>query len=132
MKKTLGLTDNWDNLSSRASLDIKPKFVTVWGTQTKKHAIKFQNYKKNQIFSIGTPRFSNYFEKRNKKTKSLFKYPYILFLESFNNFDNFEILYELDNFILKSNKYSKFKIIYRPHPWQKNNKEILMLGNFRT
>ncbi len=132
VKKTLGLTDNWDNLSSRASLEIKPKFVTVWGAQTKKHAIKFQNYKKKQIFSIGTPRFSNYFEKRNKRIKSLFKFPYILFLESFNNYDNYKILYELDNFILKSKKFSKFKIIYRPHPWQKNNKEILDVRKFQN
>ncbi len=47
--KTLGLIDNWDNLSSRPTHQLKPRFITVWGEQTKVHAVKFQKYKKKKF-----------------------------------------------------------------------------------
>ena len=64
--KTLGLIDNWDNLSSRGSHVFKTNYLTVWGEQTKKHAISFQGYKSKNTFVIGTPRFGKYFELRKK------------------------------------------------------------------
>lgn len=119
--KTLGLIDNWDNLSSRPAHNLKPDYISVWGHQTKKHAIKFQNYKKKNIFILGTPRFKNYFINRNQNLKSNFKFKYILFLESFYNYDNLTLLKKLDFFIENTDVFKGFKIIYRPHPWQKNN-----------
>ena len=70
--KSIGLIDNWDNLSSRPTYELKPDFITVWGAQTKQHAIKFQKYNKKNILIAGTPRFERYFIERNKKLKSYF------------------------------------------------------------
>ena len=130
--KTLGLIDNWDNLSSRPTHQLKPKYISVWGKQTKEHAIKFQKFNKQNIFVIGTPRFSEYFKKRNIKLKSNFKFKYFLFLESFNNYDNFFVLKKLDNFIEKNKKFKNYKILYRPHPWQKKNRSILIENEFKN
>ena len=130
--KTLGLIDNWDNLSSRPTYQLKPKYITVWGDQTKKHAVRFQNYNKKNVFVIGTPRFEEYFKTRNIKVKSNFRFKYFLFLESFNNFENFSLLKKLDNFIDNNIKYKNYKIVYRPHPWQKKNRRIILEKKFKN
>ncbi len=130
--KTLGLIDNWDNLSSRPTHQLKPKFITVWGEQTKVHAVKFQKYKKKKIFVLGTPRFSKYFKNRNIKLKSNFNFEYILFLESFNNFNNYSILKKLDNFIENNKKFKNYKILFRPHPWQKKNRVVIKEEKFKN
>lgn len=117
-KKCLALIDNWDNLSSRGSYDLKPDFITVWGNQTKKHAIIYQKYNPKNIFVIGTPRFERYFLLRNKKIEKKFNFRYFLFLESFGSHNNAEILEKFDNLVKKNILYKDFKIIYRPHPWQ--------------
>lgn len=130
--RTLGLIDNWDNLSSRPTYQIKPEYISVWGEQTKKHAIKFQKFNKNKVFTIGTPRFDQYFIKRDIYIKSNFNFKYILFLESFNNFENISVLLRLDNFISKKKVFKNYKIIYRPHPWQKKNRNIIDEKKFKN
>ena len=131
--KSLALIDNWDNLSSRGTYSIKPDYISVWGKQTKKHAIKYHNYNSQKIFLAGTPRFEEYFKLRNKKIKSTFPFRYILFLESFGNYNNTEFLDELDNIIKRNKIWKDLKIIYRPHPWQKkNNFSALMKTNLNN
>jgi hypothetical protein len=130
--KTIGIIDNWDNISSRPTYDLKPDFITVWGEQTKEQAIKFQKYNKKNIFVIGTPRFDRYFLERNKNLKSHFKFKYFLFLESFNNYKNFSLIKKIDNLILTNKNFFGYKILYRPHPWQKKNTEILNEMHFKN
>lgn len=125
--KTLGLIDNWDNLSSRGSHVFKTNYLTVWGEQTKKHAISYQGYKSKNTFVIGTPRFDKYFELRNKKIKNNFKFKYILFLESFGDHRNQHFLENLSLFLKNNKKLSNHKVIFRPHPWQKKNLEKINL-----
>jgi hypothetical protein len=117
----MGLVDNWDNLSSKSNLDVLPDFISVWGNQTKNHAIKYQGFKSRQIFVLGTPRYDNFFKSRNKKIKSNFKFKYILFLESFFCYNNVEELKILDELLNNNLLYKNYKIIYRPHPWQKKH-----------
>ncbi len=120
--KSIFVIDNWDNLSSKSIMYEKPDILCVWSKQTKKHAIKIQNFKSKQVKIIGTPRFK-YYIKKNKLLKSQFSSPYILFLGQFLPFDEAGIVHKLDNFL--SNKYSnKIKLIYRPHPWRQNEDKI--------
>tara|TARA_Y100000590_G_C15611856_1_gene974125 strand:- start:176 stop:1366 length:1191 start_codon:yes stop_codon:yes gene_type:complete len=123
--KTLFLIDNWDNLSDKSVMWNKPDYIGVWGEQTKRHAIKIQKFNKNKISTIGTPRFENYFIKREKKLPSHFKFEYILFLGTALIFDENKILRILDNFFLKYKKLtSNLKIVYRPHPWRMSKEKI--------
>ena len=113
--KTLFLIDNWDNLSTKTVLFKKPNAITVWGDQTKKHAIKIHDISEKKIFKIGNPKFDSYFSLRKKKLKSNFKFKYILFLGVRVEHQELEALKKLDNEI--SNKvYNNLKILYRPHP----------------
>ena len=130
--KSLALIDNWDNLSSRGTYSIKPDYISVWGKQTKKHAIKYHSYNSQKIFLAGTPRFEEYFKLRNKKIKSNFPFRYILFLESFGNYNNTEFLDELDNIIKRNKIWKDLKIIYRPHPWQKKNNFKINENNYKN
>ena len=129
---SLGLIDNWDNVSSRGSFGINSDYLGVWGKQTKQHAIKYQNFISKNVFPVGTSRFDNYFSVRNTKIKSNFKFKYFLFLESFYNPDNIIELKIIDNLISKNKIFKNFKIVYRPHPWQKRHRSMLNEKEFKN
>lgn len=123
---SLGIVDNWDNFSSRPHPDPKPDYYTVWGEQSKIHAKTFHNIKPSRVFPIGSARHDNYFLLRNKKLKSHFNFKYILFFESFGITEGIKELFDILDNILESEKkiYANLKLIFRPHPWQKNFKPI--------
>lgn len=113
---TLMLIDNWDNLCSKTILTRKPNFMSVWGEQTKEQAQRIHGMDKNRVFVLGTPRFIQYFENRNKKLPSPYSFAYALFAGNALAFDELTTLKEIDRLIEKS--ASKLTIVYRPHPWR--------------
>jgi hypothetical protein len=123
--KSFFLVDNWDNLSSKTVALEKPDYISVWGQQSKEHAIKIHEFDSNQIFLMGTPRFDSYFKLRNSEIKSYFDFPYILFVGTALNFDEEQILYFINDLIEKNkDSLSGLKVIYRPHPWRQNHIKI--------
>ena len=124
--KSLAIVDNWDNFSSRPHLDPKPNYYAVWSEQSKMHAKKFHNISSSKVFIIGSARHDNYFSIRKKNLKSFFNFNYILFFESFGITDGLEELFDILDNILESQKilYGNLKLIFRPHPWQKDFKPI--------
>ena len=130
--KSLGLIDNWDNLSSKTVIWAKPDFITVWGEQTKKHALEIQGFKEKQCKIIGTPRYQKYFELRNEDLKSHFNQQYILFLGTSHYFNEDEVLIQL-NLILENNQklFKDIKVIYRPHPWRQS-KNLNYVKNYKN
>jgi len=58
--KTIMSIDNWDNISSKTILKIKPDYMTVLGPQAKRAAIDIQGMEEAKVLSIGTPRFDEY------------------------------------------------------------------------
>jgi len=123
---SLAIVDNWDNLSSRPHLDPKANYYAVWSKQSKIHAKKFHNIPYSRVFIIGSARHDNYFRIRKKNLKSHFNFNYILFFESFGITEGLKELFDILDNILESQKklYSNLKLIYRPHPWQKEFKPI--------
>lgn len=117
--QSLFLVDNWDNLSSKTILWIKPDYIAVWGEQSKEHACQIQGFEPSRITSIGTPRFDEYFQTRDTRLPSLFNYKYILFVGTALAFDEAGALLKLDE-IINSNRevLGDLKIVYRPHPWR--------------
>jgi len=122
---SLFLIDNWDNISSKSILWKKPKFLAVWGEQSKNHAIKIQEFDKNKITLLGTPRFDNYFRTRDLVLQSHFDFKYILFVGTALNFDEESLLDQID-VVIENNKaiWGNVKIVYRPHPWRQNNCQV--------
>jgi hypothetical protein len=126
--ESLSLIDNWDNISSRIIPKPISDYFAVWGEQTKIQGIKIQKIKKNKIFILGTPRFEVY---KKYKPKKLFKFKYILFCEAFGLTEDIsEILNKLEK-ILDKKPFKEFKLIYRPHPWRKDN-EIIDITNYKN
>lgn len=119
--KTVLLVDNWDNVSSKSILWRRPDVVGVWGEQTKEHAVEIQGLSNDQVSCIGTPRFEQYFEKRDLKSDSHFNFRYILFVGQSLPSDERRIV-QLINDILSCSPFreSGIKLIYRPHPWAMN------------
>jgi hypothetical protein len=127
--KILCLIDNWDNISSKSAVTQDNFYYGVWGQQSKEHAMFIHGIKKNKIFSIGTPRFENYFFLKNRKINNNFNYKYILFLESSCRYLSETQLVPLINNILEKNKQFKdLKLIYRPHPWRQARQLINFQG----
>jgi hypothetical protein len=123
--KSLFLIDNWDNLSSKSVLWQKPSYISVWGDQSKAHAMEIQGMQDNQIYKLGTPRFNSYFMHRDEDLKSPYPYRYILFVGTTLPFNEAYALYMMDK-VIDSNQstFPNTKIIYRPHPWRQGTDSI--------
>jgi len=121
ISKVMFLIDNWDNLSSKSVLYENPDYMSVWGAQSVDHAKTIHNMDINRIFTLGTPRFDQYFELRNKKLESPFAHPYFLFVGTAVEFDEYAALKALNTIIDKRSEFKNHRIIYRPHPWRQSN-----------
>ena len=117
--KTFYIVDNWDNLTTKAAMLQKANYLGVWGEQSKKHAIKYYNYKSKDVFLLGNNRIDKYFTYRKKKYKNIIRInkPYILFLGTNLLFrEELKSLQILDEKISQNNFNLNLKIIYRFHP----------------
>jgi hypothetical protein len=125
----LFLIDNWDNLSSKSILWERPDYVAVWGEQSAGHAINIQDFRKEQVTCIGTPRFDAYFQERDKDLKSIFDFKYILFVGTALEFDEAGVLIRLNDILARNqNIFKSLKIVYRPHPWRQGSDSIVGMG----
>lgn len=114
--KTLFVIDNWDNLTSKSIMWVKPDFLTVWSTQAKLHAQEVQSFNPDQIHIIGTSRFDVYYE---SKAEPIYDFRYIVFSGCNLGFDEISALKTLESEIENNkNIYGDIKIVYRPHPWR--------------
>jgi hypothetical protein len=126
----LFLIDNWDNLSSKSIMWEHPDFVATWGEQSRQHACDIQGFSQEQVFVLGTARFSNYVDMRKAKINSNFNFEYILFLGTSVPFNEIKCLEILNSEIKKHNSiYKKLVIVYRPHPYGINIKNKISVDH---
>jgi hypothetical protein len=117
--KSFLLLDNWDNVSSKTVFWKKPTFLGTWGPQSSSHAVSIQNFARNQVFDLGTPRFDVYLNRNefSSPTYDTENKRYILFLGSHLFFEEIEILRRLDLILSDSNSdLFGLRVVYRPHP----------------
>ncbi|MEM1274342.1 MAG: hypothetical protein AAGF88_11025 [Pseudomonadota bacterium] len=127
--KTMFLIDNWDNLSSKSVMLLKPDFLGVWGDQSALHAKDIQDFDVAKVCVLGTPRFDEYFRARDEKISSPFDFPYILFLGTSLSFDEASALEHLEAVINRNpDRFNGVRIIYRPHPWRSDKDTIVGRG----
>lgn len=123
--KSLFIQENWDNLSSKSLMFYKPNVLTVWGEQTKKHAIEIQGMDVRYIKYLQSPRYITFYDAWQKQRsfelerETLNKNKVILYIGDSTDTDEVEIINQLSEFILNQNL--GYQIIYRPHPFQKSN-----------
>ena len=128
---TIGIQDNWDNLSSKSFIGSSPKFFCVWGEQSKGHLLSIHSLYNTQIIVMGSPRMTPYFsteiiyEKYRKIPSQLsarLTNPYVFFAGTGEGVDD---LFILDN-IVEMIRNKPLSLIYRPHP---NTREPLTQKN---
>jgi hypothetical protein len=112
------VVENWDNLSSKLSIDFNPNKLIVWSQQTKDHAVNIHGFDSQSIEILGSPRFpSSVKASELKKFKSKEKNSLTFFYAGFNSVCNnlksvIDIYHELENTFADQ----EIKLIYRPHP----------------
>ena len=122
--KTLFLADNWDNVSSKSIYWRKPDFLAVWGEQSEVHARVIQDFRPENIFKLGTPRYQQYYNLRNTELLSPFNFPYILFVGTALKYDEIMTLKVLAEVLHRNpTTFSGVRIIYRPHPFRQNTRD---------
>ena len=123
--KSVFIIDNWDNISSKSILWLKPDKVLVWGEQTKQQAIDIQNFNEEQVEIIGSARFDGYFRQRNDILVSNFSFKYILLLGYSIPFDEVKLVYQIDKIVSKHSEiFSGIKVLYRPHPFRQGKDKV--------
>lgn len=122
---TLFLIDNWDNLSSKSVMLLKPDHLAVWGEQSRNHARDIQEFDPQEVTILGTPRFDQYFRLRDGDLPGPFDFPYILFLGTSLAFDEASALENLEAVLNRHpERFEGVRIVYRPHPWREGTDTI--------
>jgi hypothetical protein len=62
----LTITENWDNLTSKAVFTRLPDYLGVWGTVDQKAAERLHGFAPESIFRVGSPRVSQMFQNQSK------------------------------------------------------------------
>jgi hypothetical protein len=131
---TIGIQENWDNLSSKAFLIYHPSHFATWGKQSSFHLRIFHNFK-GHIIEIGCLRiqpFYNYLQKikSNKFYSNLadssdkdFKILVVGTGDSGHDLTLISMLAKY-NQVSNSNHKTRFLISYRPHPWVVSRTQI--------
>jgi hypothetical protein len=131
---TIGIQENWDNVSSKMFLIHHPSHFATWGRQSSSHLRNFHDFKGN-IVEIGCLRIQPFYEHLQKiKNNKIFT--------NFNDYSNgrFNILVvgtgdagndlALISMLTKYNQIisrglkASFNISYRPHPWKISESQI--------
>ncbi len=68
---TIGMPKSWDNLS-KMFMRSKPDQLIVWSEYMKGEAVKFQNFKRDDIRALGIPQFDIYFNREGLPTREAF------------------------------------------------------------
>ncbi len=119
-KMSILVTDNWDNISSKNILLIKPHKITVFGQQTRNHAINIQNFDINAIWELGTPRFNQYIkssssQKLNARERGMLGKYRAIYLGSFLPHAELYLIARLLRIFSNEVEFS-----YKPHPEKVN------------
>lgn len=133
--KILLLVDNWDNLSSKSALVLKPDFMGVWGQQSVEFAENIHGMEPSRVTLLGTPRFDVYRNYRRPSThtditdRKLVSFPYILFAGCSVNYNEVDALRALSAAVSKLSSFlpKGTKILYRPHPWGSRVRHLQLL-----
>lgn len=117
-KHYIQVVENWDNLSSKLSINFSPDHLVVWSEQTKLHAMDIHNVSPEIIQILGSPRFPSLRKIHELKslkpiTSSNLRLYYAGFYSECNNLQS---IVELCEELEKSFSSQEFTLVYRPHP----------------
>lgn len=111
----LTITENWDNLTSKAVFTTLPNYLGVWGTADQDAAVNLHGFDRENLFKLGSPRvsqlFQNQFRSREVEGQILFAGGSI---DIEDDLGWFEQVHDLAN-------QQKIGLVYVPHPSNYNS-----------
>ncbi len=110
---SLVVMHNWDGLSTKGSLPVRPDHVAVWGEQTRRHAMDVVGFDDSEVHVVGSPTLDLYLRER-EDAASPFPFEYLVVAGCYAPFDERGLLERLDDIVDRSGH--DLKIVYRPHP----------------
>jgi len=117
--KTLISIENWDNLTSKQVLFVKPDFVTVMGEIDHQNAMSIHDFDSSQILPIGLPKFE-ILKSCSREDYELAKTINILYVGFHLPHDEVEILNLMLEILSSLETEFIYTISYRPHPNARN------------
>lgn len=118
--KTVGIQENWDNLSSKTFMFSQPEFFLVWGNQSRGHLRSIHKNTKSIVHEIGSPRFIPYFVKSKMPITQKITRPYILLTGTGDGVDDEFIILETLKALQDLDSLSAYQLVFRPHPFTRN------------
>jgi len=111
----LTITENWDNLTSKAVFTMLPDYPGVWGTADQAAAENLHGFDSKNIFKVGSPRVSQLFQNKSRNTSSD---KHILFAGG-----SIDIEGDLNWFkqVIKVAEQRNIGLVYVPHPSNYNH-----------
>lgn len=123
--QTIGIQQNWDNLSSKSFLFQHPTYFLTWGKQSSSHLRTIQSYKGKTI-EIGSFRFNEIYKEKfniesnadkNSATRNLRSKFKILVIGTGPGTHDYKIIESILK-IFTENSVDDFEVTFRLHPYQ--------------
>jgi hypothetical protein len=116
--KTAMVIHNWDNLTSKSVIVVKPDFITVMGNSSVEKARRIQMLDSTIILPAGLPRHNllrqyKLSPKKSRPPDSSFVIKYLGFSSPHNEID---LINAVVGLLKKINFPEPWRFIYRPHP----------------
>jgi hypothetical protein len=128
--KTLGIQENWDNLSSKIFQINMPDFFATWGKQSSSHLRVMQNYR-GIVKEVGCLRIQPYYnclrevngmrEIVNNSDEDHDTREIVLIVGVGDNYYDSKLIGAIQQYLITNplDLMEKFRFIYRPHPYAK-------------
>ncbi|MGE3150404.1 MAG: hypothetical protein AB7K04_15215, partial [Pseudorhodoplanes sp.] len=118
------LMNSWDNPSAKAMNTGLPDRLTVWGPQTKRHAVEYMRMPADRVLEFGAAQFDVYRQpvtETETELRQLFGVPadgpVVLYAGVSKGVNETAHLKEIDAAIADG-RIPPCHVIYRPHPWR--------------
>lgn len=130
--RTACMPKSWDNLSKNLFYS-KADYMFVWGKFMKEQAIRFQDYKENEIIITGAPQFDYYANKENLISREEFcrglnldpNKKIILYASNGISASGEAIYVKLIKKFMKQGKLKGVQVLIRPHlGWLNDEKKF--------
>jgi hypothetical protein len=108
--------DNWDNLSSKGKMVVKPDFVVCFGKQSQEFASRIHGLDTNSVLPLGTARFDGYVRKTKQNSSAR---ETVLIAGSSISLEDYQVLKLVQKWSTQSKatkSHPNLQIVYRSHP----------------
>ena len=122
-KKSVLVIENWDNLTSKSTLPIKPDYVTVMGNKLASQVAQIHQIDKSNICVAGLPRFEHISVnkrisgKHYNKTSGAQEPLRILYAGYSLPYNEIKTVLQLNEQLIHAIGREGFILTYRPHPF---------------